>query len=139
MRAGLAQQAAHRNEFVTLGAKAVDNLRQSGNGMAAVAAAIVHQNDVSLSRLSIRHYALNNRVDRRRRAALRFTPIVRIDLRSHDDVTHGLRNRQHGDFAGGFGLMIDPKRRPKKESFHSQVTFQKQLSKIQLELKLRIS
>src|ERR1700728_5479000 len=43
LRSSLAQETAYRNEFVTFGMQAVNNLRQSCNGVAAIAGTIVHQ------------------------------------------------------------------------------------------------
>src|SRR5580704_4550881 len=62
---------------------------------------------------------------------------MRVDLSTHDDVSHRLRNRKHRNFAGRFGLVIDTVRWPKKKSLHTQVAFQKQFGEIQLKLKLR--
>ena len=104
--------------------------------MAAVAAAIVHQDDVSLAGLHVGYHALDDGIHGRRRAAVRFAPVVRIDLRADDDVAHGLGNGQHGDFTGCFGLMINAVGRPKKQSLHSEITFQQELGKIQFELEL---
>src|SRR5271156_2245308 len=133
--ARLAQQSCHRNEFETLGAQAVNNLRQRDEGVTAVSAPVMHQDDISLAGLGIGHHALDDGIHGRRRATLRFAPIMWIDLCADDDVTHGLRNGKHRNFAGRFGLVIDAERRPKKKSFHSQVTFQKKLGKIQFKLK----
>ena len=129
----------HRNELIAFGAQAVDDLRQRRDGMAAVAAAIVQQDDVALVGLGVVEHALHDGLHGRRRLAAGFAPIVRIDPRSHNDVSHRLRNRQHLHFARGFRLMIDSVRRPKQRRFHSQAALDQQFREIQFELQLRFS
>ncbi len=81
--------------------------------------------------------ALDDSVSGRRRSAVGLAPIVRIDLRADDDVAHGLRNRQHLNFAGGFRLMIDAVGRTEEKSFHAEIAFEEQLGEVQFDLQLR--
>src|SRR5580704_17595211 len=103
--------------------------------MAAVASPVVQQDNVSLVLLRIRENALYDGIDRWR-AAVQFAPIVRINPRAHDDVAHGLRNRQHLDLAGRFRLVVDSIRRAEEQGLDAETAFQEQLGKIQLELNL---
>ena len=89
------QQVRYRNELVTLRAQAVNYPREGSQGVAAIAAAVVHQDDVSLACFGIGKHALNHRVDRGRGHAAGFAPVMRIDSRADDHVTHRLRNREH--------------------------------------------
>ena len=60
LRARLAQQVGNGDEFVAFGAQPVNNLRQRGDGVGAISAAIVHQDDVAATERRVVQHALDN-------------------------------------------------------------------------------
>ena len=83
-------QIADRNKVVSIGAEPVDDLRQRGDGLFAVSAAIVQQHDVAA--------VLGGRsVDLRQRCIddllhPRPPPVARIDVQPDDGVAEPLGN-----------------------------------------------
>src|SRR5579863_8155376 len=99
--------------------------------MAAVTAAtVVHQDDVAFIRFGIGENTFDNRVCRRRRAAVHFSPVVRIDSRADYYVAHILRYWQVLDLARRFGLVVDAVWRTEKRRFHAEAAFQQQFREV---------
>ena len=67
LRARLIQQRGHGNELVAFGAKPINHSRQSLDGVAAIAAAVVHQDDIALVGCRVGEHALHDRVRGRRK------------------------------------------------------------------------
>ena len=124
LRTGLVEQVSNGNELVPLGTQAVDDLGQGCNGVGALAATIVHKDNVAFVKLGVVQNAFDDGGGGRRRSSIGFAPIMGVHARPDDDVTHGLWDRQHLNFAGSFGLMIDSVRRPKQERLNAEITFQ---------------
>ena len=118
--AALAEQVGNLNEFVALRAQPIDDQRQRRNGVAAVAAAVVHQDDVAAVVFGLLDHTLDDRLHRSRRLAVGLAPIVRIDPRADDHVTHGLRDGKHLNLARRFGLVVDPVRRAEKRGLDAE-------------------
>ncbi len=139
LRARLAEQIGDGNELVALGAQAIDDLRQRRHGVAAVAAAVVHQDDVAVAAfVSASARAGRSCRTGARRLAVGLAPIVRIDPRADDHVAHGLRDGKHLNFAGRFRLVVDAVRRTEQRGLHAESAFEQQLGEIQFQLKLRL-
>ena len=106
-RAFAPRRSRDGNEFVTLGAKPVNDSRQAQRryGCDRPPPSCIRIMFPSVCRVG--QHALDDRVRRRRRPAIHLAPIVRINARADDDVAHGLRNGKHLNFARRFRLVVD--------------------------------
>ena len=97
----------------------------------------MHQNDIAAAESRVVQHTLDDQVCSGRSAAIWLAPIVRVNLRAHDDVTHGLRNRQHLNFTGSFWLVVNSVRWAEQQRLHAEVALDEQFRQIQLDLQLR--
>ena len=117
------------NELVALCAKGVDDLRQRGKGLAAIAAAVVQKNNIAFVRLP--QNAVNNFFSGDRLAVLQ-APVIRIDALADNQVSELLRIGKLRHFLGIFRLVIDAVRRAEKDRLYPERAFNQALRQIQL-------
>src|ERR1051325_7248032 len=120
-----AKQVGHGDKFVPLRAKRVDELRERGDRLAAITAAIVEENDVALGRFM--QNILDNFCGWKGNARVKLAPIVWIHFLADDDVAHILGDRQVRDFFGKIGLMVDAVRWAEEQRLHAKNTLDEPL------------
>ena len=120
-----AKQVGHGDKFVPLRAKRVDKLRERGDRLAAITAAIVEENDVALGRFV--QNILDNFCGRQRDTRAKLAPIVWIHFLADDDVAHILGDRQVRYFFGKIRLMVDAVRRAEEQRLHAENTLDEPL------------
>src|SRR5260370_25838399 len=76
--ARLPDQVGNGNELVAIGAKSVDDLWQRGKGLAAIAAAVVQENNIAFVRLPQNTF---NNLFSGDRLAIPLAPVIPIDAR----------------------------------------------------------
>src|SRR6185437_9477763 len=82
----LIQEIGDADELVAFGLELVNDFGQRGDGVAAIAAAIVHDDDVSWAALDLLNDALDDGVGGRRRNVALFAPVVRVDMSSDEKI-----------------------------------------------------
>src|SRR5882762_8695285 len=129
LRARFSDQVRNGNELVALCAKRVDNLRQRGKGLAAVAAAVVQKNNIAF--VLLLEDAVNNFFSGDRLAVPK-APVIRIDALADNQVSELLGIGKLGHFLGIFRLVIDAVRRAEENRLYSERAFNQALRQIQL-------
>ena len=120
-------------------AQSVDQHRQRSHGHAAVAAAIVQQDDAAAElRLGLHRLQLFQHVirDGLRGLALPLVPVPGIDLVAHDGVTHLLDEIGGRRLVVGIRLLVDGVGRTEEKRLDSQLAAKQAFGKVQLQLHL---
>src|SRR5882672_7403885 len=128
-RACFSEQIRNRNELVSLRAQRVDDLRQSRDGLRAIAAAVVQENDIALVRLpedAVDNFLCGDGL------AVAQAPVIRIDALADDEITHLLRHGKLHDLLRIFRLVINAVGRAEKDGFYTERAFNQALRQIQL-------
>ena len=108
--------------------------------MAAIAAAVVHQNDVALVRFACVQHALHDRIGRAQAAAAAgLAPVVRIDARADDARSPSTA----GSAAAATSLAVSgwwsmPYGGRNSSGLDAQGAFEQQLGQVQFQLQLRL-
>src|SRR6267143_1070392 len=129
LRARFSDQVRNGNELVALCAKRVDNLRQRGKGLAAIAAAVVQKNNIAFVLLP--QDAVNNLFSGDGLAVLQ-APVIRIDALADNQVSELLGIGKLRHFLGIFRLVIDAVRGAEKDGLCPERAFNQALRQIQL-------
>ena len=137
----LAQQIGNRNDLVTPGPQAVDHHAQRLDGLAAVTTAIVQQDDVSTAEIGgltgrqVGQHVGHNVICGAPRIIV---PVVGVDLVSHRDKAHVLRELQGADLVGGIRLLVNRIGRTEEHGLDSQLAFEQPLGEIQFLLEVAL-
>src|SRR5882762_5929916 len=125
----LSEEVGHGDELIAVFTQLVDNLRQGHDGVGALAAAVVEEDDVAHARLA--NHVVNNFL-RGNLFAIDLAPIVGIDFLADDQVAHILGEGQLRDLFGVLGLMVDAVGRAEEDGFDADGAPDQTLGEIQL-------
>src|SRR5262249_49138245 len=110
-------------------AQLIDNDGQRGDSLAAVAAAVMKQNNVS--GIGLLKHGIDNFL-RRDLLAVGLAPVVRINFLADDEVTHILGDGKLRHFFCVFRLMVNAIRRAEENGFYVERAFDQTLGEIEL-------